>query len=154
MFIKWGLAEKSSLGWASKEAQDFSRQTGKVTEEEGICKTQKQESAKVQKNYWRGRDSYSNEKDSCAIHLPICPESSILSTQDGTKFAWGRMERRGWKMTMSIVGKGNRRVRDPGQGAITGSSLKLLHPHHISWHRVQEHQSRQWSRSGDRPFSP
>lgn len=56
MFIKWGLAEKSSLGWASKEAQDFSRQTGKVTEEEGICKTQKQESAKVQKKLGIGEE--------------------------------------------------------------------------------------------------
>lgn len=33
---------KTALGWASKEAQDFSRQTGKLTEEEGIHKAQDQ----------------------------------------------------------------------------------------------------------------
>lgn len=49
------------------------------TQEEGICKAWKQEAAEVQKErvLERKKDSYP-----AMIHLPTCPEPSLMSTQD------------------------------------------------------------------------
>lgn len=150
MFIKRGVADKDCLRLGLKGSTGFQQADRKA--DRGRRHSQGTGSAKDQlrckkPGYWRGRKIPTPTRKTVVLF-----KADILL--DGTKFSWGRMERRGWKMAMSIMGKGNRQVGDPGQGAITRSSLKLLHPHHILCHRVREHRCRQWSRSCDLPFSP
>lgn len=101
-----------------------SRRTGALNRGRGSPKPWKQEPA----DWKQKKDSSPAMKDSCIIHLPLCPEPSIMSTQDWDSAGWnsvcpGMGGGSGWEMTMGVTGQGSRGARDPGEVLAQMTSL-------------------------------